>query len=250
MRKKSHGVRLTERDLDLFLFLFKYKVGTIKQLAKYSFKGASYKASALRLSRLVKYGYLTKNFSGQCDDWRFYYSLTDKSFPLVKEKIPYTLIREQKKSNHPLHDLDLVEIGEWLKGRSLVQEFIPENILQCCEGLIDSEEYMDFSRVHSDGAFKIQIKDECFRLALEYESTVKSKQRIRDKLFEYLPLDGIRAIVYVCKNNSIEQSIRQFEKEVFTNDIPRVYYCQLDKILFFPENVAFTDSHNGKFILE
>ena len=164
--------------------------------------------------------------------------------------MPYTLIKERKATNHLFHDLDLVEIGEWLKSRSLVEEFITENALQCCEEFIHSEEYGDFSRIHADGAFKLKLNGQYFKVALEYESTLKSKQRTRDKLFEYLPIDSIRAIFYVCKNNSIEQSIRQIEKEVFTNDVAKVYYCQLSQILSSEGKVTFTDSHNGKFLLE
>lgn len=250
MRKRLCKVKITKRDFDLFFFLFKYKVGTIRQLATYPFEKASYSASRLRLNRLVKGGYLKRNVVDQYRLWRSYYSLTDKSFSLLADEMPYTIIRGQRDSNHPLHDLDLVDVGEWIKGRSLVEEYIPENLLQCCEELSLSGEYMDFSQIRSDGAFKIKLKDECFKLALEYESSLKSKQRIRDKLSDYLPLDHIRAVFYVCKDESIEQSIRQIEKEVFTDSIPRVYYCQLNQILSSQRKVTFTDSHNGKFLLE
>lgn len=254
MRNMYKGVRLTARDLDLLQFLFRYKVGTIKQLAKYPFKGANYHTSRLRFNRLVKHGYLEKQLLNQYSPRRSvtlsYYSLTGKSLGIVRRETPYTMIREQKNSNHPYHDVRLVDIGEWLKSCSLVEEFIQENVLQCCEEFINSEEYMHFSRVHADGAFKLRIKDESFLLALEYESVAKSKQRIRDKLFDYLPLDGVRAVFYVCENDSIEQSIRQIEKEIFPNDLPRIYYCQFSQIPSSQGGVVFTDSHNGQFLLE
>ncbi len=250
LKRKPCAIRLTKRDIELFLFLFKYKVGTIRQLAKYPFQGASYQASKVRLSRLVREKYLSRHFVDQYDDWRFYYSLTDKALRRVRQELPYTLCQRQKRSNHPLHDLKLLEVGEWLQRRSLVVGFIQENVLQCCEEVANSNDYMSFTQIHSDGAFKVKINDSIFKLALEYESTVKSKRRIRDKLSEYLQLSDIRAILYVCKSKSIEESIRGIEKEIFTSKVSRVFYCQFDDIISSPEHVDITDFKNSQWALK
>ena len=110
-RKGRQGIRMTPRDMNLFLFLFQYKCGTLSQLAKYPFDGASYKATSLRISQLVKSGYLIKKAFEGIGCWRSYYSLTDKSLDLVGEVIPYKLVRRQKESNHPIHDIEL--FGSW-----------------------------------------------------------------------------------------------------------------------------------------
>ena len=138
MRKKRSGIILTSRDFDVLEFLFQYKVGTIAQLARYPFKGASYDASRIRLSQLMRCGYLKKKFLDPSDpslSWHIYYSLKDKSWEKLRDKFFYTLIRHQKASNHPLHDLELVNLGEWLRSQNLVTEFFSENMLQCCEEL-------------------------------------------------------------------------------------------------------------------
>ncbi len=250
LKRKPCAIRLTQRDIELFLFLFKYKVGTLRQLAKYPFQGASYQACGLRLSSLVRGEYLLRYFMDHYDDWRCYYSITNKALHQVKQELPYTLCQKQKKSNHPIHDIELLEVGEWLSRRQLVTDFIQENILQCCEEVANSSDYMSFTQIHSDGAFKVKIKDETFKLALEYESTVKSKRRIRDKLSEYLQLSDIRAILYVCKNKSIEKSIRGIEKEIFTSEVSRVFYCQFDDILSSPEHVEVTDFKSNRWALK
>ena len=106
------------------------------------------------------------------------------------------------------------------------------------------------SQVHADGAFKIKLNGKSFIASLEYEATAKSNGRIRDKLFEYFSLTGVRAVFYICKSTSIEASIRQMEKEVFKDGSPRIYYAQLDHIHSTQGKVTFTNSHQGQFHLE
>ena len=151
--EESEIVRITPRDINLFSFLFQYKVGTLKQLAKYPFHGASYESTSIRVSLLKRTGYVVKRLFDGGPSWRSLYSLTDKSLDLIKEIIPYRLVRHQKTSNHPNHDIELLEIGEWLRNSSPVERFLTENTLQCCEEFTHSNQYMDFSRIKSDAAF-------------------------------------------------------------------------------------------------
>ena len=248
--KGRQGIRITPRDMNLFLFLFQYKCGTLSQLAKYPFDGASYKTTSIRVSQLVKSGHLIKKpFEGRgC--WRSYYSLTDKSLVLVGEAVPYKLVRRQKESNHPIHDIELLEVGEWLRNSVPVEEFFTENILQCCEEFTSSNKYMVFSRINSDAAFQIHINGKGFKLALEYESTLKSRQRIGEKLMEYVPLDEVRAVFYICKSEAIEKALREIEVDIFSNEASRVYYCQLEEILSCPQEVVFRDSYGGQFVFK
>ena len=250
MKKRFKGVALTKRDRDLFTFLFRYKVANIKQVEKYFFKGASYLTTLKRLNRLVKYGYLEKRYSTKGEGWRSYYSLGDNALSIVKEDLPYDIFGKQSKSNHPEHDLTLVEIGEGIKKKSLVSEYVTENVLQCCKEFAYSLDYEPFTKVHADGAFKVILEGQPFYVALEYEATVKSKFRIRQKLFEYLPQSKVRAIFYVCKNVQIEKSIRKIEKEVFKGMVAKVYYTQLKDVLSTKKTWTFENSEGHLFDLD
>ena len=169
----------------MFEFLFRYKVATLKQVAKYPFKGASYHATCLRLGRLIKAGHLKKRYLESSKHGACCYSGTDKTLPILEQRWGSEIHRQQTQSEHPTHDAVLVEIGERTKKMSLVKEYVQENILQCCPDLFPCTRYEAFSKVHSDAGLKVVIKEKPFYLALEYESILKSKTRIKDKLFEY-----------------------------------------------------------------
>ena len=139
-----------------------------------------------------------------------------KTCAILEQKWGNEIHRQQTKSSHPAHDVVLVEIGERARKMSLVEKYVQENILQCCPDLFPSPRYEAFSRVHSDAGLKIVIKEKSFYLALEYEAILKSKARIKDKLFEYSLRDEIRAILYICKDAQIEKSLRKMEKEFWT----------------------------------
>ena len=107
-----------------------------------------------------------------------------------------------------------------------------------------------FSRINSDAAFQIHINGRTFKLAIECESTLKSRQRIGKKLMEYVPLDEVRAVFYVCKGEAIEKALREMEVKIFPNEASRVYYCQLKKILSCPQEVVFRDSYGGQLVFK
>ena len=90
-----------------------------------------------------------------------------------------------------------------------------------------------------------------FYLALEYEAVLKSKARIKDKLFQYSVSDDIRAVLYICKDGKIEKALRDMEKEVFDEDMTGfIYYGQLKDVLSGKEKWIFTNSKERPFCLE
>ena len=250
MKKPTRKVLLTERDTRLFGFLFRYKVVTLKQLVKYLFKGASYKTASARLCRLIKDGYLEKSYLGENEYGRFGYSLTNKACLVLEQRWGNEIHRQQTKSDHPAHDVVLVEIGERARKMSLVEKYVQENILQCCPDLLPSPRYEAFSKVHSDAGLKVVIKEKPFYLALEYEAILKSKARIKDKLFEYALRDEIRAILYICKDVKIEKALRKMEKEFWTGSKGIIYYIQLKDVLKKDTEWLFTNSEGTRFCLD
>ena len=247
MKRKKRKVLLTERDKRLFEFLFRYKVATLKQVAKYLFKGAGYHTTCYRLGRLIKAGYLKRNYLEASKDGSCCYSGTDKALPILEQRWGSEIHRQQTKSEHPAHDVVLVEIGERARKMSLVEEYVQENILQCCPDLFPCSRYEAFSRVHSDAGLKVVIKEKPFYLALEYEAILKSKARIKDKLFEYALRDEIRAILYICKDGQIEKSIRKMEKAFWTGPKGIIYYIQLKDVLSQNKAWLFTNSEGSRF---
>ena len=250
MKRQKRKLFLTERDRRLCEFLFRYKVATLKQVAKYPFKGTSYKATSLRLCRLIKEGYLKKKYLEEEKYGLFGYSLTNKVFPILEQRWDCEIHHQQTESENPVHDVTLVEIGERARKMFLVKEYLQENVLQGCKDLFPSSRYEVFSKIYSDAGLKVVIKEKPFYLALEYEAVLKSKTRIKDKLLEYSLQDDIRAVLYICKDVKIERALRKMEKETLTESEGIIYYIQLKDVLSKDAEWIFSNSEGTPFCLD
>ncbi len=177
------------------------------------------------------------------------YSLTDTSKAKVCETYPVKIDSEIRRSDAIAHDLTLVDIRKSLESKDSVVRYIPENVLQCCVNVKDSDFIKPFAEVRSDAVVGINTKTGIIYGALEYEPSQKSSARYEKKLLEYYLRTDIRLIIYVHTNDWLIKQIRKAEENIGQTQASKVFFVKLDQILLPNKPVTFFGKDGNKFEL-
>jgi hypothetical protein len=107
-----------------------------------------------------------------------------------------------------------VLVRERFEKAKMVKQYFSESMLQNCSDLYEDEELMDFSLANSDCALLIEMADEKYQLAVEYEISSKQASRYVSKLTDYYLCQNVDAVFYICGNAMVEKLISKADEEV------------------------------------
>lgn len=231
------NIWITCRDVDLFLFLFEQKGATAAQLGQSVFFGSTMAVVYRRLQKLRRLGLIRKVGALREQHLTSVYEITEKCFErFVRQAFDGELKQEQCKSSSHDHDLPLTDIRIHLERSGLIHEFYSENRL-CSDPTLDLDEpFRTFRWVGADAAFLYENADgHKIWLALEYESTLKSVNRCKEKVDRY-HIDHFY-VLWVCANDAILHRFRTIEEEAMRDGGPRLYLCLRDELLSSKEKI-------------
>ncbi len=246
LKKKSRLI-LQPRDIRILNFLFSNKLATVNQINIAVFKNVGKSYAYLRLNKLKKAGYIISDATQYRGSIRRIYSLSKKGVNYLINydglETHYTQIR----SDSRIHDLTLVDILQKLKDLDCMTKIIPENDLV---GLVEYENLKPFSTfkaLHSDGYCQLRSKKGILSVAVEYERSLKSKERITQKMMNYSYERDVDLVFCVADSERILKRLMLVDQDVYGEHTSKMYFSLTAGVLDTSKQIQF--HHSTKNIL-
>lgn len=246
---KGDRLFLMKRDLEIFNFLYRRKVSEFNLLKDKFFKDADFRIAQRRLLKLKKHGLIDYSFYKSDGKAIKYFYNSKKAFEMYLKEDDILYKGVKLKSEHVSHDLALGYIGDKLLNLRASRKFFFENELNTNEYSLEIEGFQDFKRIKTDSVLEYERGDITYHLGVEYESNAKSNTRYTRILKKYYSSENISGVIYVCSNMQILNKISKLEKEIFSNEIPKIYYILKEEVLNHKGSIQLVDMVGKKLTL-
>lgn len=240
---------LTDRDTKVFNFLFEQKIASQDDIFTNFFANTSKKACIIRMQKLVRSKHLKKEGISNNGRLNIIYSLTDKSFSKIRESLILNGVQTKFKSDSYLHDLELTKFRLILEKFQMIESYYSENYLQCCYLGENTKNLVPYRSINSDAALKVKVNNGHFFVSLEYERSIKNRNRYAQKFLDYYLNSSITAVLYLCANKKVQNAITTIDKEVCQKYKPKIFTLNVESLPSKVENLPFTNLENGTFNL-
>ncbi len=221
-------LKISQRDIDFFLYLHSVKVATKKQIGRDAYPDLSWEALKKRILRLEKTNHIQGNLSLTSGN-RKAYSLTRNAFKKYVDTGDAK--RKELKSDKIAHDLGLVEIRNVIKKSEFVRRYFPENTLQTWPIRYFGDYALPFVRLNSDALIQVEKEGARFDFAIEYERTLKYHLRYRNSLRDYYFEDSIVAVLFIVRKDRDIKYLQDLEKEVDKGGGAKFYYACFENLV-------------------
>ena len=232
MSPKKIKIRLTDRDLEIFRFLFENRLATSADVAKELFKNESGRSARARLKKLIDCGYVSRGLTVDLEKIYFYF-LTHKA---LKKIYPDNQFSEGMRLMSPnlLHDYTLLKVRNMFKKSQIIHSYYTENmiavdVIQDEIGGIFNKNYGQNFR--PDAIFVTETETKKFHNAVELEMHSKSIQAYRDKIHSYYENKSINTVVFISRSESIQKKVMTEEKRLCPGENTKIFYCVLKRFL-------------------
>ena len=203
--KKLKG-QITDRDFEILIFLWRWKVATTATIVTKFFAGSSGKTGYNRLLALEKNGVLfyRNAFSGHGGAW----CLTADGFERMRGKI-FGLKEDGFKSEYPGHDLlvSAFHNGEWLIETPPCVEVFTEQELR----RLNPESYPDWvpklDTHRPDGYFRVPIGNQERTIAIEVELHHKSVDQYVSVASFYQFARSVERVIWLTSTSSFGRTL-------------------------------------------
>jgi hypothetical protein len=235
-----------EVDFIFFDYLHSVKVATKKQITRDVYESLSDRTISLRLHKFIRGSLICCELSSKLKG-HFIYSLTPFGYKkLIESK---GIKRGQLKSDKIYHDLLLVDIRNIFQSSDNILNYYTENDLQVEFRDSETNNFLNaFALTHSDGCIQLHPKENNFYMGIELELSKKSDSRYRETLGQFYSTEDSDIILYITKNCSIADKIKNVDKHFFTTFEAKIYYTTLDSF-FVEKSLVFTNRENKKIDL-
>jgi hypothetical protein len=242
------GLHIRDIDLRLFHYLYEYKVATSRQIARDIYPGISHQAIYKRLNLLIRIGLLQADYLRELGG-RLTYSLSREGFrKFISQGDPG--LRSEYQSASPLHDLDLLEIGECLKKLSQVSAYLPENVIKSGPPCQDGPALREIARLRPDAIVGLKLQEDTLFLPLEYERSLKYGHRYPPFFRKYYANADVSGVLFVTRDKPTSERIQALERAFLGEQTPKIYYATLDELTSSgPRGAAFSNLRNEKLRL-
>lgn len=249
-RAKSNRLVLTKRDYEIFKFFFQCKIGTAKDIQSVFYEGRSLGTTRNRLSKLYKWKYINRNvIEARPGRFVYSYSLSKVGFKEMRLASPHKIIRQELRSDSPIHDLNIVRIRLKLGGSPNIKCWYSENELQSYQDFQENSEFEPFFNSNTDAVIDVfnKSKTKSRFFGLEYEESPKCPSRIKDKLESYLSQDDIFRVIYISKNQNIQKKWMSCLCKIDSHaGKDKFYFATINEILSASSKFIFENINGNK----
>lgn len=248
MASRAPQITIREQERNLVRYLYEYKVAHTKQINRDIYPGITHQALYKRLNLLSRARLIRSGFHRELHG-RLIYSLADQGFRMLSDASGIPKLRREWLSASPLHDLDLLEIGERLKRLKAVIQYWPENHLK--GGLISEldPEVRELALLRPDAALKVRSGPDTVTVPLEYDRSLKFAPRY-DALFKkYYARENIPGVLFIGKSEDLIRRIKTLEKGYRKDKPGKFFYSVLQGSTAPRETFIFTNLQNESLIL-
>jgi hypothetical protein len=248
-KKRLRAGFITDRDKEIFQFLFESKVAKVEQVYRELFPDVQMQIAKRRLQKLTSSCFLLKLGLTEGNRLKAIYSLAEKAYQghVFKKDINDRHI--QLLSEIPEHDLALVDIRQALRKRMTVKNIYTENVLRSHYEYAESEEFRDLVELRSDAVIELLLQEHRFIVPLEYEATLKAEVRNHKKLLDYYMKHSGKAVLFICGSDTILKSLCETDQKVCQGFTPKMYFARLFDVLNSSEKLTFLSSNREKRIV-
>lgn len=236
----------TTRDLKILEYIAENKLASRNQLNLVFFKNSKCtRVINKRLNKLMHMNLISR-IGVQADSYFLYcYEITQNGINAIKGNLRLGIKKLPQKSEKPQHDLILVDLRNKLSSYREIVDYLTENTLQCFDVESFDPYLMELKEQNSDAGIQVKIANRIFWLALEFENTHQSVDKIERKITKIYN-SSINAVVFVCKSSSILDSYQCIEKKIIetTTSSPKIFYQKLDVLLSAKESISFSNILN------
>ncbi len=233
MRNMKFNVQIREKDRQLFWYLYENKVALSAQINRDIFSYDKPNSLFVRLIRLERAGWIKTARIFELSPPQRGYSLSEKALTefIGREH----LIREDRWSGKVTHDLDLVDIRSAFSQFRNLEFYYTETMLLARAAPEDKDILIHFETVHPDAVVRLRFPQGSYRLALEYEASLKYYARYQENLFQkYYRKNEISAVLYIAKSEALLHRIRAYEEryrnEAALTEKPKFFYITLNHL--------------------
>lgn len=226
--KKSFTMQ--PRDTSVLNFLFSNKLATVPQINKAIFKNVRANYAYLRLQKLKGAGYVTSDAVEYQGKNARVYSLSPKGLSYLITYDGLDVHQKQFQSDSRVHDLALVDILYCIKELSCIKRVLTENEIVSCNEFYDTRPYSSFKKLRSDGYCRMNTSSGPLDVAIEYERSLKSEDRITEKMMDYSIESDVDLILCIAGTSNILKKLMQVDRQVYKLHLSKMYFCLLSDV--------------------
>ena len=243
-------MQLTERDIKLLEFIFKFKAVTFKQIEQYFFNRDSSTVSK-RLTKLRRNGLISVTGKAPTINSSMIFGLTKHGFKRLTMLYPNAFLVERYKSNSLFHDVTLVEVEKVIRSKSNVEFYWPENIIQSSRIFSEDDSLSYFREFGFDALIRFKTDSSgSFVFGLEYENSQKGQECYKSKFKRIYSQSRPQAVLYICKDYQIERAIKKAESEIATSQNKKLYFIQYDELTKGEKTLTFENQDGKKIVIK
>jgi hypothetical protein len=203
----------TERDINILIFIWMWKVATTAAIHQRFFRALLPKSTYERLSALEKGGFVA---SKKTDGIGLrYWELGSRGFKLARTRLP-ELKNEFYRSQSPSHDLmaAAIQLGNWISVWPTHARVLTEQQIAQYHPDLLPPWYSEFGR-KPDGFWRIEKKGRpALVVALEVEQSQQSRTHYHDLAHRYGQARWIDRVVWVASTETHASSLNRYFSEV------------------------------------
>ena len=243
-------LQLTQRDIKLLIFIFRFKAVTFKQIEQYFFK-RDISTVSKRLNKLRKNGFIKVIAKAHGLHGSLIFGLTKYGFKQLISVYPNLCLVERYKSNSVFHDLTLVDIENLLASKSNIERYWTENVIQSSKMFAEDDSLSFFRDFRFDACIKFKSEtNDRFIFGVEFESSQKGSLNYKSKLAQIYNQIRPQAVLYICKGYHIERAIKKAESEIATNQPKKLYFIQYDELTKGEKTLTFHNQDSQKIVIK
>ena len=219
MKKRNRRrVQINERDIKLFLFLWRWKLGTTAAIARKFFKSSGPNIAYNRLLLLKNNSFL-EIVPLDSDSKRFVWTLAKKGFSVLKNRLP-ALKEAGYKSDNIEHDflVTAMHLGEWLVEPLESVHFFTEQELRRY-ALDHYPDWVPLTELHRpDGYWLVPYNTNMVAIALEVELTQKRNADYEVLALFYKERPQIGRVVWCVPTKTMAKNIQTIFRDEVKDD--------------------------------
>ena len=241
-------VIITQRDKELFLYLFYNKIASIAQIKEDLFKGISMRAVYQRLRKLQMAEWI------ECTPYKDEKGRLSSHFNVTKKCLSHHLKKSIEveggslKSDSILHDLQLNDIRRFFLSKKCIESYFTENELATNLDLKGHLKISSYGFARVDSVVRVKAKDgNLCHLGVEYEHTFKSKERCRQKIKNYYLKPQVEVILFIYKSKGIYNRFSDLET-LFSQqyDHPKLFFLDIKEMTSRNNEVVFKNINGDR----
>jgi hypothetical protein len=243
-------VQVQPRDQKILQAVFEHKVLDVEQIREKCFGKIHVSNIRSRLTSLCLGRYLERSTLYRDGKQFSIYYVTDKGVDQFSQQYDRQIVKKATRSNSICHDIALSKLRTRFEKLEMIRLYLTENMLKASRDRQEPERFKSFSELNSDAAMQIETHLGEFNIAIEYESSEKSKNRYHSKLLDYYLRPDIHFIIYVCTSARVIKAIGNVDRKLNEKFKSKIFFGLFEKVIASPENLIFENINKSQLVLK